>query len=612
MATIEQREASDGTMTHRVKVRLKGFPTQSASFKRKTDAQKWAQAIEVAMREGRHFKVPVAKRKTLNELIERYIRDVLPQRPKNASNTLRHLKWWRAQIGFMVLADIQPSVVAQLRDKLLATPTRNKTKRSNATVQRYLAALSHAFSIAVTDWEWAQENPVRQIRKPRAARGRERFLSDAERDALLLSCKASPSRFLYSVVVLAISTGMRSSEILGLRWHQVDLKKCCVRLTETKNDTSRTIPLAGLALETMVKLAKVRRLDTDIVFYGKDVLHSVDIRKPWETARRKAGLTDFRFHDLRHTAASYLAMNGATTVEIAAVLGHKTLQMELNPNAKQSELIAALEPVQDRIMKRYKVAVAELKAAKDKQDTTATKAAQDGVDALTLFKGDMAAYVRLYTFLSQIFDYGNTGIEKRAMFYKRLLPLLEFGREREGIDLSKVVLTHHSLKDHGSRTLPLGPGESPKLAPITGAGSGSVQEQQKVYMAALIEKLNDLFGSETSEQDQLRYVNGTLLGKVAESAILQQQAANNSREQFANSPDLHTELQNAIMESYDAHTAMSTKALNSPLVMHGLLDILLNHAGLYERLRGQSQPQNSGDGAIRSAKQSSGESYFPT
>jgi type I restriction enzyme, R subunit len=234
-------------------------------------------------------------------------------------------------------------------------------------------------------------------------------------------------------------------------------------------------------------------------------------------------------------------------------------------------LIAALEPVQDRIMKRYKAAVAELNAAKERKDGTATKAAQDALDALMLFKGDMGAYLRLYTFLSQIFDYGNSGIEKRAMFYKRLLPLLEFGREREGIDLSKVVLTHHNLKDQGSRALPLGEGETPKLAPITEAGSGSVQEQQKVYMAVLIEKLNDLFGSE-----------------VAESATLQQQAANNSKEQFANSPNLKIELQNAIIDSLDAHNAMSSKALNSPMVMNGLLDILLNHSGLYERLRGQS------------------------
>ena len=263
----------------------------------------------------------------------------------------------------------------------------------------------------------------------------------------------------------------------------------------------------------------------------------------------------------------------------------RVVAVELNPNARQSELIAALEPVQDRMMRRYKTAVAELKAAKEKTDNAATKAVQDELDALILFKGDMGAYLRLYTFLSQIFDYGNTGIEKRAIFFKRLLPLLEFGREREGIDLSKVVLTHHHLKDHGARALPLGHGDSPKLAPITEAGSGSVQEPQTVYMAVLIEKLNDLFGSETSEQDQLRYVNGTLLGKVAESPTLQQQAASNTKEQFSNSPDLKTELQNAIISSYDAHTSMSTQALNSPIVLRGLLDILLNHSGLYETLR---------------------------
>jgi type I restriction enzyme R subunit len=93
--------------------------------------------------------------------------------------------------------------------------------------------------------------------------------------------------------------------------------------------------------------------------------------------------------------------------------------------------------------------------------------------------------------------------------------------------------------------------------------------------------------------DQLRYINGTILGKVAESATLQQQAANNSKEQFANSPNLKTELTNAIIESYDAHTAMSTKALNSPAVLNGLLDILLNHAGLYETLRDRAPGQPS-------------------
>ena len=342
--------------------------------------------------------------------------------------------------------------------------------------------------------------------------------------------------------------------------------------------------LAGIqAVQTLSRLNRAHP--------GKDTIYVLDFVN--DTAEVLAAFKTYHTTaELSATTDPNLVFNLRSKLDGA---GHyddfevdRVVAVELNPNAKQSELIAALEPVQGRIMRRYKAAMAEFKAAKASKDEAATKAAQDDLDALTLFKGDMGAYIRLYTFLSQIFDYGNTGIEKRVMFYKRLLPLLEFGREREGIDLSKVVLTHHHLKDHGSRTLPLSLGEIPKLAPITETGSGSVQEQQKVYMAALIEKLNDLFGSETSEQDQLRYVNGTILGKVAESATLQQQAANNTKEQFANSPNLKIELQNAIIDSLDAHNAMSTKALNSPIVLSGLLDVLLNHAGLYETLRSRS------------------------
>ena len=264
----------------------------------------------------------------------------------------------------------------------------------------------------------------------------------------------------------------------------------------------------------------------------------------------------------------------------------RVVTVEMNPTAKQSELIAALEPVQDRLMKRYKAAQAAVKLAQDKQDDLGIKAAQDSLDALVLFKGDMGAYIRLYTFLSQIFDYGNTAIEKRSVFYKRLLPLLEFGREREGIDLSKVELTHHHLKSLGKKAMPLGDGETPKLAPITEAGSGSVQDKEKALLNEIIEKVNDLFEGELSDQDKLVYVNNVIKGKLLESEKLQQQATNNSKEQFANSPDLKSELLNAIMGALDAHTLMSTQALNSSSVQGGMKDILLNHAGLYETLRG--------------------------
>lgn len=252
---------------------------------------------------------------------------------------------------------------------------------------------------------------------------------------------------------------------------------------------------------------------------------------------------------------------------------------------KQSELLKAIEPVVDRLMKRYKAAQEALKAAREKKDEAAIKAAQDELNALILFKGDLGAFIRLYTFLSQIFDYGNTAIEKRSIFFKRLIPLLEFGREREGIDLSKVVLTRHKLLHKGKQPMPLHEGETPKLEPITEAGSGGVQEKTKVFMGELIEKLNELFGAETTEQDQLVYVNHVLRGKMLQSETLRQQAANNTKEQFATSPDLDSELMNAIVEALDAHTSMSSKALNSEAVRKGLKSILLNHADLWELLR---------------------------
>ena len=263
----------------------------------------------------------------------------------------------------------------------------------------------------------------------------------------------------------------------------------------------------------------------------------------------------------------------------------RVVAVELKPGATQSELFNALEPVVDRLLKRYRAGQEMLKTSKERNDEAAAKSAKEILDALILFKADMGAFQRLYTFLSQIFDYGNTAIEKRAIFYKRVLPLLEFGRERETIDLTKVVLTHHNLKNLGKRAMPLNDGETPKLDPISEAGSGSVQEKQAVYLAELIEKLNELFGGDTTDQDQLVYVNHVIKGKLLESEKLRQQAASNSKEQFANSPDLKTELLNAIMGALDAHTAMSTQALNSPNIQTGIRAILLNHSQLWESLR---------------------------
>ncbi len=270
----------------------------------------------------------------------------------------------------------------------------------------------------------------------------------------------------------------------------------------------------------------------------------------------------------------------------------RVAMVEMNPQAKQGDLIAAIEPVADRLLRRYRAAQERLLTARERSDDGAASDAQDEINALVLFKNDMSAYQRMYSFLSQIFDYGSTPVEKRFLFYKRLVPLLEFGREREGIDLSKVVLTHHTLKNEGQRRLNVAELDETKLGPMTGAGSGSVQEKEKALLAEIIERVNDLFGADTTDGDQLSYVT-TLRDKMLESDALATQAANNTEAQFANSPTLKDELMNAIIEAFEAHSSLSKQALDSSRVRDGLKEVLLGPAQLYDALRSRAHEMSA-------------------
>ena len=313
----------------------------------------------------------------------------------------------------------------------------------------------------------------------------------------------------------------------------------------------------------------------DFVNEPADVLASFKVY--YETAEL-AGTTDPNL--VLNLRAKLDGLGYYDTHEVDRVVG-----VELRPGATQGELLKAISPVEDRLMKQFAAAKQAWAAALAAGSESAAKTHKDVMDALVLFRSDMGAYVRLYTFLSQIFDYQNTDLEKRAIFYRRLIPLLEFGREREGIDLSKLMLSHHNLKKVGGYGLNLGSGEAQKLDPITEAGSGGVQDKEKVLLAEIIQKVNDLFDGELTDQDKLVYVNSVIKGKLLESTVLQQQASSNTKEQFGNSPDLKKELMNAIMGALDAHTTMSTQALNSTDIRDGMTEILLNHAGSWETLR---------------------------
>lgn len=339
--------------------------------------------------------------------------------------------------------------------------------------------------------------------------------------------------------------------------------------------------LAGIqAVQTLSRLNRA--------YPGKDTTYILDFvneseevlaafKTYYETAELE-GVTDPNLvFDLR------AKLDGAGYYEDNDV--EKVVAAEMDPKASQAQLAAAIAPVADKLLKRYKALQQLVAAAKASHNDKAEKDAREEMEALVLFKRNLGAFQRVYTFLSQIFDYGNTDLEKRSIFFRRLMPLLDFGRERDGVDLSGLTLTHHNLRNRGKRDLALGEGEGAHLKPLTETGSAEVREDQKALLAEIISKVNDLFEGELTDDDKLIYVNNVIKGKLLESEVLAEQAANNTKEQFAASPDLAKELLNAIMDALSAHTTMSKQALESEQIRHGLRDILLDQAGLYEALR---------------------------
>ena len=335
-----------GRVSYRVQVRLRGYPSRSGTFRSRKDAERWASSIESGIREGRHFPHALARRTSFAALADRYVQSVLADaRPARRSNAKHHIAWWLARLGTLNLAEITPDHIAQGRDALASQPyVRAKTHpgkdrsslaaeypRSGATVNRYLATLSHMFATAMREWRLIDRNPVAEISKKKEARGRARFLRDEEREALLAACTRSAWPALQALVLLAISTGARRSELIHLQWSDIYLDSPSPQaiIQTSKNGDPRRLPLVGKALESLRTLHSANAGAHRFVFpypSGSDKPY-VAFDAHWYAALAKAGIADFRFHDLRHTCASYLAAQGSSLLEIADVLGHRTMAM---------------------------------------------------------------------------------------------------------------------------------------------------------------------------------------------------------------------------------------------------------------------------------------------
>jgi type I restriction enzyme R subunit len=321
---------------------------------------------------------------------------------------------------------------------------------------------------------------------------------------------------------------------------------------------------------------------------GKDTTFVVDfVNQPeqiltaFQTYYETASLTDTTDPNLVFTLKTKL--DAAALYDQTAI--DAVVHVMLSPTGKQGQLAALLTPIAQHIMTAYSQARETWRKAEQNGDAAGRDAAKQVWEALVQFRGDMVAYRRLYTFLSQVWDLGNTELEKRSIFYHLLIPLLDFERERSKVDLASLRLTHHGIKQKSDGSLDLVHDLPIGLPPITAVGTGAIHDKDKALFAEIIAMLNQLFEGELTDDDKLVYVHNVLMGKLLESETLQKQAANNTEAQFSTSTDIDTAMVEAIIDALDAHQSMSQQALGSELVRRGLKEILLGHGKLWERLR---------------------------
>jgi integrase len=323
MATIRRR----GT-TWQVQVRRQGHATLSRTFRLKADAEQWARQKEAEIDRG---ELPVDTRilrsYTLAQLLERYAAIVVP-RKRGADREHYMLRVvLRHSLSRLSLHKLTPAEVAAYRDERLAVVT-------GATVRRELAIVRHCLEVARSEWGFVLPlNPVDHVKLPTPGNPRQRRATTGELQQLLGVCEARGKQWLGAVIQLAVETGMRRSELLGMQWADVDLEARTVFLRNTKNGHPRTVPLSPRALEIIGAMPRMG----DRVF----PVTANALRLAWERLRRRAGVSGLRFHDLRHEAVSRFFEKGLNMPEVAAISGHRDPRMLMRYTHPRAEAIAA-------------------------------------------------------------------------------------------------------------------------------------------------------------------------------------------------------------------------------------------------------------------------------
>lgn len=298
-----------------VRVTRKGHKAETQTFLTKVDAEKWSRSIESEMDRGSFISRTPAEKITLKEIITLYMTEVSPTHRGYETEIIKLRAMQRHKMSSLSLANVTPKVIAEYRDDRLITCKAN-------TVIRDLAVLSSIFTHCIKEWQYSITNPVLAIRKPAMPRGRDRVLDLIEEEKLLHSMLPIKNRNIYMrhLTIVALESGMRRGELLGLEWKNINLDKRVAYLSLTKNGTSRYVPLSQRAIQELKSMPV--SISGKVFPIDKYAMGYCFIR-----ACKRAGIENLHFHDLRHTAITRLSQKLPNLIELASVTGHKNVQM---------------------------------------------------------------------------------------------------------------------------------------------------------------------------------------------------------------------------------------------------------------------------------------------
>jgi integrase len=314
LAAIQKIVRKKG-IVYRVQIRRKNSKIISKTFTTKKLAQQFASRLESDKQTLLAFGGLTNNTVTLKEVVDRYLKEEYSG--KHPKEQTMKLDFWISNISDKPLSEVITIDISSPLNEL-------SRHLSNATVNRYKAAISVVFSYACREYGLLI-NPVKNIRSKPENNERIRFLSDEERPRLFKACRTSQWSKLHLLVLMAITTGARKSELLNLTFNDIDFDRQTAYVQTSKNGQPRVLPLTN---EVITELNKFRNQEASLIFNSElKPDRPMCFNKQWKKALTQAKITDFRYHDLRHSCASLLAQSGASLLEIAEILGHKQIQV---------------------------------------------------------------------------------------------------------------------------------------------------------------------------------------------------------------------------------------------------------------------------------------------